>query len=384
MKTLKYIDINSTGLFHSGFNASSLLMMSEIYDKVDYYADESSALSTKKLLKGNFPNNITYIPIKVIKKNNKFGNIFHHLNQIYNSLKIIIKSNKSQIIYFNYAPVLAIPFINLICKITKKKVIITFHNELSTLQENSTFRYNRITTKILKNLKEGQKKWAENLYYCVLGEHIKKNTQKTLFSEQLQDKILSFEHSWIFTKKNKIKKTEKDKKIGIIGSVREERWLDDIFSFRKKIQSDIDITLIGRIFCNKDILIQNGLKFIPGADEHFVSKELMSNTIQEMDFIVFLYPTNSYKFVCSGALFDAIEEEKYIIALHNDCFDSLLKNADGNCKLFNTVEEMINYVNTIKIEELELKDFSIIKNTLSPENQAIEFKKELEKIKFIL
>ena len=153
MKTLKYIDINSTGLFHSGFNASSLLMMSEIYDKVDYYADESSALSTKKLLKGNFPNNITYIPIKVIKKNNKFGNIFHHLNQIYNSLKIIIKSNKSQIIYFNYAPVLAIPFINLICKITKKKVIITFHNELSTLQENSTFRYNRITTKILKNLK---------------------------------------------------------------------------------------------------------------------------------------------------------------------------------------------------------------------------------------
>ena len=52
----------------------------------------------------------------------------------------------------------------------------------------------------------------------------------------------------------------------------------------------------------------------------------MDNEISKLDYVIFLYPEGSYKYTASGALFDAINQEKQILALKMNISLAYLKN----------------------------------------------------------
>lgn len=384
MKRLVYVDINSTGVFHRGFNGSSLLMFSEIYDQIFYYSDRSSMEVLREDFGGELPKNVFYKPIKLYKDNSKFNKIGKQIQQIFLSIRIIIQTHKNDIVYFNYAPILAIPFINLLCKIYKRKILLTFHNELSTLYTKTTFHYNKISTFILRKFQKENVKWAETLYFCVPGEFIEINLRKDILSNNVQGKFLSFEHTWLF--KNEINhhnvKIGTRLKIGFIGTIRKEKWLDSIINFRKKLSMDFDMEVIGRVFCDPQLLLKNNIEFVKGADKNFIPQDILDRHICLVDFIVFLYPSTSYKYIFSGALFDAIDAEKYIFALENDCFSSIINKNPGIGMLFPDVNTLLKYLNGADHSLISNTDFRKVKIKFSPITEAKVFKNKLAKINF--
>jgi len=391
MKRLIYADTNSYGVFHRGFNGSSLAMFAAIYEEIVYVATPSSANIIRHDMGGVFPDNISYRKIWINAPNSKFGKILHHFLQSLNSIAIVLFANKNDVVYFNYCPLLALLFINFIAKVTRKKVIITWHNELSTLLDDNPFKYNLLSTFILKKIQFNRYKWAQSILFCFPGKHIKENAIKLILGDSCKQKIISFEHTWLFSKTISInvgkekqqKNIAKNIHIGFVGTAREERWLNDIINFRKKISAKITITVIGRVFCKPDVLVNNNIQFIPGSEKDFISDNMMKKRLHEMSFIVFLYPQNSYKLTASGSIFDAIDAEKYILGLHNDCFDSLFDSRVHVGKLFNSIEDIILFVNNTDITIIPSLDYHYIKHRLSPSYEANTFKDELNKIDFI-
>lgn len=385
MKTIKYIDINSTGVFHLGFNASSLLMMSEIYDEVIYYASSSSAKLVKNELGGEWPKNVIYHKIIVVDPKNKVNKLLKLFFQIWYTIIFIIISNKKNTIYFNYNPILSLPLINFLVKIFKNKVIINVHSEIDFLKNNVFYDLNRMSVKILQLLKSNHYEWAKTLYFCCLGEHIKKNAEIFL-SNNFNEKLIFFEHTWIF-KNNIICKKNVDHKnifnIGFVGTISENKWLDSLIYLREKLPlSKYNITAIGRILCNSKLLLDNNVNFVKSADYKFISSELMKEEIAKQDYIVFLYPTDSFKLIASGSIFDAIDAEKYILALHNDCFDSLYNRAIFG-ELFYNIDDIVDYLqNYHRTQVNNLIDYQTVKYKLSPKFEAKKFKSILQKIKF--
>ncbi|AWK07246.1 hypothetical protein HYN56_24660 [Flavobacterium crocinum] len=383
MKTLIYADTNSYGVFHLGFNTSSLSMFAEIYDHVIYYATPSSVNIVKHNLGGKFPKNVTYRRIWVNEPKNKFEKMLHHLLQLFFSISIVLLGSKKKVIYFNYAPLIAIPVVNKLSKLLHRKILITCHCELDFLADNNFRNLNRFSIKTLKLFKSSDYKWSNSLYFSCLGEHVKKNA-KNVLSNLAWNKLISFEHTWIFDRQVENKDLNKEKiQVGFVGSISEEKWLDSIFYLRNNLPlSKFDITAIGRVFCNPELLNKNNIRFIKEAEKEFISSEMIKFELSKLDFVVFLYPEESFKMTASGAIFDAINAEKYVLALHNDCFDSLMHRTKFGT-LFHNVKEIVEFLNNLENLNIEEIDYKVVKENLSPSSEVLKLKSELERIFFI-
>jgi hypothetical protein len=383
MKKIIYADTNSYDVFHKGFNSSSLLMFSKIYDLVIYFATPSAANIIKQDFGGSWPKNVVYRKIWINEPKNKLGKILHHLLQLFFSITIVLFYGKKRTVYFNYTPLLSLPLLNIISKLLNIKILLTCHSELDFLINNNFQKLNKFSIKALKLLKSKNHKCANSLYFCCLGSHIKRNA-KNVLSDSTWSKLISFEHTWIFDQ-SIIGKTFNEEKIqiGFVGTICEEKWLDSILYLRNNLSHNkFELSTVGRIFCNPDLLNAHNIKYVEGADKGFLSSERFKSEVSKLDFIIFLYPKESFKMTASGSIFDAINAEKHVLALHNDCFDSLFQRTKFGT-LFQNESEIISFLKNDEYVNNKRIDHKMVKEDLSPFNEASKLKDELERIFFI-
>ena len=107
--------------------------------------------------------------------------------------------------------------------------------------------------------------------------------------------------------------------------------------------------------------------------------------INELNFILFLYPTNSYKLTASGAITDAIRLHIPILSLKNDFFCDLIgNNSIGYLK--DTIEELANTIRTIITTKESIdynENFSKLINKTSIPNIAKLLNTSLQEKHFI-
>lgn len=382
IKKLIYVDNLSKGSLHEMYNASSLKMFSEIYDEVIYYTSRPVKKNTFRILK-NKPINIKYKFLPIINWNKRIGNYLSAFISTITICYILFKSNKKDVIFYNFTPLWTFSVINVLTKFLNRKVILMFHGELEYLYESSPM--NSFSMKALKKMENGKFIPSEGIYFCVLSEHIKKNL-KTYVSNKIHEKFISFEHSYIFrqdVKSNKI--NDGIIRVGLIGELRKEkRFLDNIIKFSKllRFKKNIKLFSIGRVYYDKKVLNQEGINIISDSDIRRLTRKEMDNAISELDYILFLYPKDGYKLRASGALYDAIDSEKPILALKNDYFNEIFTEHEDIGYLFENEKEIVRFLNNT--EQLNLNvDYRMIKQKLSPISIGLKFKKELEKIDFL-
>lgn len=382
MRTTKllYIDSFGIGSFHETFNSSSLKMMSEIFNNVKHYSTKSSFEAVSNLLH-DVPQNVNHHNILVLKPKWKIGRFLQLLSSfILNIYFVVFKLKKKDIAFFNYNSLWAMPFINWYCKKSKKKVIIMWHGELEFLYNNQ--RLNFISDKTLHWIQNKSVKVADSLFFCVAGKSIIKNLHLVV-AKQFISHFISFEHTFISQNKNpaKISNGSKNIKIGTVGTINEYKGLSNILKIASNLKpyDNIHLYTLGRVFCDSQILKENNIYYIKDADKKFIPKEILNESIDKMDILIFLYPTNKYKLTASGAIFDSIDREKIILSLHNDYFDELFKKAFIGYQ-FDSIESMVDFIINLKEEDLPKVDYKKVKYQFSPESEALIFSKTLKQI----
>lgn len=374
---LIYIDSFSVTAFHETFNASSLEMMNKIFPRIEHYSSKSSYLNTLEIL-GYTPSNIRHKNIYIPNPTNKITRFLQLLfSFLWNIYFILFKSGKNTILYYNYNSLWFVPLINAICKYTNHPVIIMCHGELEFLLTNT--KLNFISNKCLHWFKNKNIRIANNLYFCVASQSIIRNLHLAI-AKQIESKFISFEHTFI---SHQIITTNKRNtfplKIGIVGTINKFKGLENIIKLSSQIidHNKIKLYALGRVFCNSKILQDSNIEFIPESEHKFIPKKLLNKYIDQMDILLFLYPENQYKLTASGAIFDCIDREKYILSLHNNYFDFLFSKYKIGLQM-NNISEIANYINTIK--EVPKIDFTEIKQKLSPEFEATSFEHVLKNI----
>lgn len=379
MLRLRYIDSYSLGNFHELFNATSLSMMSHVFDDITYYSTSSSMQAVKYILEG-LPPNVKHL--RLYNWNTRhLGTIVRTGMSAFWNCIILLLADKDDIIYYNFNSLWGLPFINWYCKFSRKKVIVQCHGELELLTNTKLKPYNYISMKILRGyLYNDSIHLAENLKFSVLGESILNNVEKE-FPDVVSSHFISFEHTTIVNKEreSRIKnKTETDiLKIGIIGTIHPYADYNQKFEFAQKLKpyKKIDVYALGRIFFPKAVMDENNIKIIPNSENGFVSRDILLDYISEMDLICFIYPKNGYRYTASGSLLDAIACKKKIYSLHNDYFDGLSKRINYCC-YFNSIDEMINSIVNRGYIANEF-DYNENAEKASPKWEAVRFKKEI-------
>lgn len=392
---VKCIDSISYKTVHLQFNASLLVMLSSIYEEVIYYVGESSMNEVDALLKKNdiSLSNVKRKRIFVYGGEGRMDLLLRYLISALLNIIILIKSQKDDVLIYNFNNLFSLRLINALNRLYKRKILICCHGELELITEQSKeggwlFKCLRF---LAKDFYLKRKHINGCVSFMVLGDVVLKNLRYYLNEIQLSH-FFSIDHPYIFTKDSKCKNANDNRSmyisIGTVGLFNKAKGADTLLELIKKVKNiRIKFSVTGRIFYDVDCLKKNGVDIVEGADCKSIPQSEYMARILNLDYILFLYKRESYRITASGAVMDAINLQKPIIAIKNDYFSYLFEKYGSFGVLFKDVEDMSHYLSGNTIDFLKDRslsyDFLTIQESLSPQYQAVILKSKLKQFNLI-
>lgn len=376
MKKLLYIDTYSTGHLHEMFDASSLRMFCDMYDEVCYYANKDSIDNVEHLL-GELPKNVKVSMINVVNIFKPIGMLRRFLKQIQSTLFCcwyIATTSKDADIVINYMTAIALYPINWVARITNRRVLIVCHSDIQEVLGRNKVSW--LFKKSIHMLDKADVKIAKNLWFAVLSDAILDNVLP-LVSPQVKEKMLAFDHTAIFDRIPKKSHLSSSKLIlGYVGGLRANKGGDVFLKLAKhyKNNSQIEFRIIGNTSDQRDKLNEAGVIIPDGVGDFFISRELMYDNICDLDYVLYCFPPEGYKYTASGTVFDAIDCERPILAIRNDYFSGLFEVCGDFGYLEDDYDNLVKRINWLISNRNEGNwNMKKVKDYLRPESAAMRF-----------
>lgn len=362
------IDTLSYSTFHETFNSAILYMCSSIFESLSLRCSYSTYCNITSLAKRNDPSfdfdSNNYKKIRVVELNDSIGGILRYFLGGFIGLFYYLFTPKSVYqIHPNNNPLVFLPLV-LFNRLFKKSVAIFFHGELDLLERSPkpykpSFYYKYIYKLIFKYFFVG-----DTTTLFVLGDSILKNLQLYL-SEKNRRRFFSIEHPYYFNqvKEKTIEKNTDRIRIGTVGALTYAKGLGSLLELSEKIESDkVELVVVGRVMEHINFDSYPNIRFLTKGSG-FIPRDEYEKEIAGLDYVLFLYPKDSYRFIASGAVFDAIDMRKPIIGIMNNYFSSILK-----CPIGYMSEDLPGVFRTIKnmVEDREhyIKEYSELLNNM--------------------
>jgi len=308
-----FTDNFSYGEHHMKFNAS--LLSSVIASGADVIY-RSTPSSRKKVFQYLDTESIGKIKIKnTIVLHGEYGMWIHArriLNQILNILSLFLVK-REDVIVFNQNPWVMFRLFNVLCRILQRKVLVCCHMELDVLcrKPEERGRFGKIVFRIISNPRI---KIARHLRFAVLGDNIKEGIREML-PPNIASHFVSFDHPFIFDREAHNKPLAGENfsagSISLLTTKRGKAFLN-VVKYLGKDFAHKHIRAVGRIY---DHNLADELKEAGVDLSGDLPREEYDRQIKNLDYVLFFYPVESYKFGVSGALFDALSYNKPIIGL---------------------------------------------------------------------
>lgn len=385
-----YIDSNSHRTMHEQYNAAMFAVCASSFDKITYCAGRSSLNNTTKLLASIGSIDFKKKVIFVLGGDNKISLLLRSLISCIQNIRFLVFSNKETVLIYNFNNFFSIYWINFLNKVLKRRIIICCHSEIAFIV-NDCVHSNLIydfRTNILRYIFINPKtKIADNLFFVVLGDSIKFNLSEILSPEKVNH-IISIDHPYIFNK-IRIKKNHSGVKLGVVGTMAHVKGADILIKLAIELnlkgRNDLSISIIGKILCDSTQFQEVGITLPVNKGKESLPREEFDLAISELDYILYLYPVNSYKYTASGSLMDSINMECPAISFRNDYFQYVFEKFGIFGFLLENEEDMIRLIESLPKSNLSKESYSFkeIKTKLSPSEIKKDFRSKLISIGFI-
>lgn len=296
---------------------------------------------------------------------------------------------KDRIIVYPFNNLFGLYLLNACNKITRKKIVVFCHGEMEGVVSD-TFKAG-LLSKILISL--GRRfflnkniKISEGLYFSVMGKAIKDNLSKIIDQDKI-DHFICVDHPYIFLKEITPVMQNKVIEIGTAGAINEIKGLNLLVKLWQGIpvtlKDKVNFSITGVIFGDREYLAGIGID-IP-AKKGTLPRSEYDERISKLDYLLFLYPTDSYRVTASGAIMDAIAYQKPILSLRNDYFQYLFDTFGEFGYLFDNMEQMKQKIETIvqNNERLEI-DFNSFQQKFTPQLLSQSLKDELIRVEVLV
>lgn len=383
-KTAYIIDNLSRNSFHEVINLCFLMMISELYDEVIYYGEKTSVkniltLSTKCNIHFN---NVTFIEMNIHDVHIKPNSI----NYLFDAIRIgwlnhkclrNVKNN-SDVFYNNFLHFT--PIFNHLFHRKDVKVFYLCHGEIEYFEKAKGCG-------VFAHIFGAYLKWL----FC--NTRIENNNRFILLSENMaeflrmkvnevnRNTIYGMDHCYIRPMRRNFSQSidYKGVKIGIIGAVSPTRGISSLKKLLSKLTNgNIMIYAISTI---SEKIDSNYLKYLNKTDKR-IPFDLYNKYVSEMDCYLFLYDVDSYKYTASGAMLEAIWNEKPILALNNYYFRYMFDKFGDLGYLANSVDELAKIVNSIDKSNISQykEKFIEVKERLHPDYVKFTLKEIIQSI----
>lgn len=390
MKKVIIVDTYSKNAFHEMFNACFLKICDDLFDDIKYVISDSQKKCVLTLLKDSnitLNNKVSFIKCIVLDDSNKYLYIIKSLTASIFNLYYLIKSSRDTLIVFNINNPFFFALLSVIKPlIRKKKIAIINHGELeylfSTIPYEMKSRFSTLTKirgALLKMSFRCFRK-SNKIFYIVLGDNIKNKLSQYCDVNPLQ--IVSMEHPYFF-KLSEVSYSNiipKQLSIGLVGGLNETKGLNYFIKLITEFRNNnITWHVVGK--CSDSTLGNYDNVILHSDNKNQLERWYFNSLINKLDFIIYLYPETYYRMMASGAIYDAINFEKPIIALHNNYFDYLFQKYGAFGYMCDNIEEFESILKKILTKDIidERNQFIKIMRQIKEEHSPLCIAKKIAK-----
>lgn len=349
-KVLHIVDSYATGYFHEFFNAGLLVACCQVTDQVIYHANKSSRQCVLSLIeKKGYKEIISKVEqrsIYVVREESSWGALLRTFVSAFLNVFYLFVGGRGPII-FMHNDAFSIYWLNFFNFFLKRPVWIVCHGELELLISSPHWYKPSFLYKYLFRFFFRHVRIARNTHFIVLGYSIADNL-KGLVTDESFRQFAIIEHPYFFDKEVPSENVAYDRlSIGTVGTMNEFKGyyrlqeLVNLLTWKIK-EEKLNISVVGRLE-NVNPVHQDLINYSTLGNE-LLPRERFAELVHNLDYVLFLYATDSYKLIASGAIFDAISFGKPIIALKNDYFVSIFEQCGEMGYLCDSLDEIYNLI----------------------------------------
>lgn len=363
MKKTVVIDTFSISGFHEMFNASFLYaILNNSTGPLTYIADESAINSIQQLLKDDLKfqglvNRVTF-KFKYLPKGISFYAIFfRYLYGTILNIFYLFQFRSYRIIFPALNPIFGI-FLKMFVKVFKTDTYIVCHGELGYLFSKYSavsplFWYSSFLRPFFAH------SMPEALKLVLLGPSIVQNF--IVHYPKLIPNIVTIHHPYIFNEiEPQLKEPSSVVRFGWVGVATEAKgfpFFDEITRYFSEVYPcRFSAHFVGWHPFSSEAYQQ--IQFASQAHV-FLERSLFNQAVSQLDYILFFYNNSQYQYTASGAIFDAIQHGKPIIALRNDYFESIFNECGPIGFLCDSKEEVFRVIEAVLRDEVDVQQFFV-------------------------
>ncbi len=229
----------------------------------------------------------------------------------------------------------------------------------------------------------------QNLKFLVFNKYIKQHLLTKI--PKLNKNLICFLHPFLYDKENNTNETLNNEKVtfSIVGITSFNKNWEELSKLLEYINNNcpdkVEFSFAGFIRQMEIFQILSGYNFInkKKLSTSMLSMREKNDIIRNSHYTILTYQTDCYKYTASGAILDAINNEKPIIAINNASLQQYFEDYGNIGYLCSSYEEfktkVISVINDFPNEEYQeqIKNLKLLKEKCNVKTQSIEYKKLL-------
>lgn len=352
------IDPYSHGSYHEVINQGVLMMVSDLYESVTYIAEKESIKNIKRLLElcNVSIDNVDYKPRNFTRHScNRLKGLIYLLQLLkvsFLDFYYYLQTTEHSDVFYNNNAHFATIFINNTSFFKKNRVYIICHNELEWINPQKRVTMAEAILGHFYSFVFNSIRINDNLKFLLLSAKMAEYF-KQFVSDINKSCIYSIDHCYIrpyIPIETTVHHTP-NISIGLPGAININRGLNQLKELILRLKNaDVRIYSISNISEHLESPFFEALNKTGGL----LPFDDYNKYIKQMDAMLFLYATDSYKLTASGAVLEAIWNEKPIFALRNDYFSYLFDKFGPLGVLCDDVAQLSVTINLLTQHKLEL------------------------------
>ena len=372
MKIVVY-DTFCTGVVHKKFNAALLETLADSFYEIEYFSLASYGKGLAELMDSESAGRIRFRSLFVWNGEKRWDVLLRYLIGVFQNIRMLILSDSNQILLYNFDNPFSLWFMNVLNKFLKRNVIIVCHGEMEHLIPgvgNGGLLYKLIGFCIRGFFINRHRQ--PTVTFMVLGGSVLYHIQKIL-PKNMAERFKQIELPYIYEQEDCIEeKTDSSLCLGTVGTFNKYRGGTGLVQLIEKLKGEqrVRFSVTGKIDWGLEKLKSLNVSIPENEGRKMVGAAEFKQRISELDYILYFYPSNSYKLIASAAVMDAIDLRKPIIAIRNDYFEHLFKHYGAFGYLVDDIQEMAQLIVKI-VEDGNVEEFKFDKIRQDSSPQAI-------------
>ncbi len=368
--TVRYVSSFSVRSLHGMINRCLLGMLCELYPgKVECYATKSSL----EMLRDSVPSGAVsrWHALPVNSRPGKIWLLLRYISSAFYNILILLFSRRDDILFYNFNNVMSTRLLNAVNRFMHRNIVICCHGEMEYIANAS--KHSQLYKRLMSALTNGffnsrRKSVSDGMRFIVFGDVIRDNLSRYL-SDVLMERIHVVDHPVEMLPQTVTANSGHGGiRIGTAGILNSYKGSDSypVLALALNDCDNIYFSVVGHLQCDSEPLRRAGIDLSGCADDHISDDEFLKR-VSGLDYLLFLYPADTYRLIASGAILDSIRFRRPIIGISTDYFRYIFDKFGQLGFLADDVDSLADTIRKFKEKDIPAFDFDGVARRLSPE-----------------